>query len=499
MDRRQLLKGGALAGVGAATSLVPSQLRAALEEPGQVPRANRIIFFAYDGLSWEDIGTARYHAMRHRDRVLELERLLATGASGAMLVHSLTSVVTDSAATSSAWATGRKIVNQSVSQYPDATPLTTVLELAKDRGLATGLITSARITHATPACWWAHIEHRDLEDTIAEQYLEDGPDILLGGGEEHFLAADREDGRDLFQPFTRKGVQLLRNTDDLAGATGDRLLGVFTRSHLAYEIDRRFQSEPSPSLADLTRKGLEVLDGSERGFVAQIEAGRIDHANHQNDPGAALWDLLAADEALGIVLDYVDRRPGTLLVFASDHATGGGTVYGRGTGYRGSTPAFETLAQRRASYEYTQELLGERPSADAVRQAARELLGITLSQQDAQTAAAVLAGERELGHRWAHADQPLNGLHQALTSTESATTLNLNYSTGQHTSGPVPVALYGSGVSTAGIGLIDNTDLFALMTRALGISYENPLMSDDDALRLSAAPQVGGSGRPHWA
>jgi hypothetical protein len=219
MDRRELLKGGALASAGfAATSLVPSPLRAALAEPGVVPRANRIIFFAYDGLTWEDLGTARYYAMGHMDRTLEVERLMGTGSSGAMLVHSLTSVVTDSSAASSAWCTGRKIVNQAVSQYPDGTPLTTILQLAKDRGLGTGLVTSTRITHATPACWWAHVAHREMEDEIAEQYLGSGIDVLLGGGEEHFLPGDRADGRDLFQPFAEQGYQVLRRPDEVAGA-----------------------------------------------------------------------------------------------------------------------------------------------------------------------------------------------------------------------------------------------------------------------------------------
>lgn len=498
MDRRELLKSGAVAGVGlATTSLVPSPLRAALHDAAAVPRARRIIFFAYDGLTWEDVGTARYHAMRNRDRLLELERLLATGASGSMLVHSLTSVVTDSSAASTAWSTGRKIVNQAVAQYPDGSGLTTILQLAKDRGLATGLVTTTRITHATPACWWANVEHRDLEDEIAGQYLDSGIDVLLGGGEEHFLPGDRRDGRDLFQAFREREYQLLRSADELAGATSNRLLGVFTRGHLPYEIDRRFQSVPSPSLSDLTRKALEVLDGVDQGFVLQIEAGRIDHANHSNDPGAALWDILAADEALGLAMDYTDRTPGTLLIVASDHGTGGGVVYGRGTGYRGTTPAFDTLADRRASLVYTQELLGANPSSQAVREAVQRLLAIELSSEEADVAARVLSGEHRLGHRWAHADQPLNGLHQALTATASATTLNLNFATGQHTSGPVPVALYGAGVANTGLGIVDNTDMFVLMTRALGIVYENPLLTEDDALRWTAAPP-NDRARPHW-
>jgi alkaline phosphatase len=269
-----------------------------------------------------------------------------------MLTHSLTSVVTDSSAAATTWSTGRKIVNQQVCQFPDGTPLTSILHLAQDRGMGTGLITTARITHATPAAWWARIGNRDREGDIAVQYLDSGMDVLLGGGEEFFLADDRSDGRDLFAEFQGKGYQLLRTREELLRATGDRLLGVFTRGHVAYEIDRLYQNVPSPSLAEMTGKGLELLDGKDAGFVLQVEVGRVDHGNHENDPGSVLHEILAGDEALRVILDYADRTPGTLVIMGSDHATGGGVVYGRGPNYRLSTEAHQEVKRQRASYAH---------------------------------------------------------------------------------------------------------------------------------------------------
>lgn len=500
MDRREWLKTGAAAGAGLATMGLAPAGRAGHLADTVAPRAHNVVFFAYDGLTWEDLGTLRYHAMRHGTRTTHLERLLATGASGSMLVHSLTSVVTDSSAASTAWATGRKIVNQAVSEYPDGTPLATILELANDRGLATGLVTTTRLTHATPACWAAHTAHRDLEDEIAAQYLEQAPDVLLGGGSVHFDAERRSDGRDLFGAFRERGYEVLRDPDALAGATGSRLFGAFTADHLAYEIDRRHQGIASPSLADVTRKGLEVLAGSERGFVLQVEAGRVDHANHQNDPGAALWDLLAADEALEIVLDFADRTPGTLVIVGSDHGTGSGAVYGTGSGYRGASAAFDRITLHRGSYQNFRRRLGRSPTAGEVRSAAPELLGLELDAERAELVARVLAREVRLGHLRAHRDQPYNGLHQALTDAEPAEPgLNLNYATGQHTAGPVPVALYGAGVEARGLGIVDNTELFTLMTRALGIEHQNPLLSEEEALRMGRAPRAPHEERPHWA
>lgn len=491
MDRRELLKLGAVSAMGLAAA--PAPVWAADGRNGGVPRANRIIFFAYDGLTWEDLGMARYFAMRHRDRRLEVERLLATGASGAALVHSLTSVVTDSSAGSVAWSTGRKVVNSSMCVYPDGQRLTTILELARDRGLATGLMTTTRITHATPGGWWSHRPNRDQERQIAEEYLDDGPDVLLGGGATRF-ASQGED--DLFPAFAQRGYQILRTREELAAATGDRLLGVFSPDHIPFEIDRRFQGETSPSLADLVRTGLEVLDGAEKGFVAQIEVGRVDHGNHQNDPGATLWEILSGDEALGVAMDYVDRRPGTLLIVTVDHGTGSGAVYGRGSAYRGTNDAFDLLARRRASYGYIRTALGRNPTPGMVRDAMREYLGLEVSEDDAARIAAVAAGELRLGHPHAHGDT-LNFWHQAITSVAANASLNVNYSTGAHTATPVMVALYGSGVPNTGLGLIDNTDLFDLMVRALGISFQNPYMSEEEALRIGAAEPV--EAMPHWA
>jgi alkaline phosphatase len=503
MDRREWLKTGAVVGAGLLGGGVVSPSRAVALDPSFRPRARNVIFFAWDGLTWEDLGTARYYRMRRGEPLLRMERLLASGASGSMLVHSLTSVVTDSSAASSAWSTGRKIVNQAVSEYPDGTPLTTILELARDRGLATGLITSTRMTHATPAGWLAHVPHRDREDEIAVQYLDARPDVLLGGGSVHFDPRVRIDRRDLFQEFGDAGYQVVRTAEELSGATGSRLMGIFTRGHVAYEIDRVRQGEASPSLAQMTRKGLEVLDGSDRGFVVQIEAGRVDHANHQNDPGGALHDILAGDEALGVVLDFADRRGDTLVIVGSDHGTGSGAVYGTGSGYRGSSRAFDRIDLQRASYEHFLRAMGPGASQGRVREGVRELLGLELSEDRVGLVTRVLSRDVRLGNLRAHRDQPYNGLHQALTDeSPQVPGLNLNYATGQHTSGPVPLAFHGVGVEPRGLGIVDNTELFGVMLRALGLSHENPVMTEEEALRIQEAmrPAVPEEeGRPHWA
>jgi alkaline phosphatase len=482
LSRRTLLKTAAAA---ALTGCAPvregaAPLAKASAAAGDIPvgRARSIIFFAYDGLTYEDVATARYYLERHRPgRTLVLERLLGAGGSGCSTTHSISSIVTDSSAASSAWSTGRKIVNGVVSLTPQGEPLTTIMDLAREAGRSTGLVTTTRITHATPAGFIAKIESRDSEDEIAVQYLDFEPDLLLGGGRRHFDPSVRPRlGRDLLREFAARGYGVALTAEEMERSTASRLLGLFTNDHLPYEVDRLFQGVAAPSLADMTRTGLRRLDGLGRGFVLQVEAGRIDHANHGNDPGGTLWDVLAADEALAVAMEYVDENPETLLIVASDHGTGAGAIYGTGPQYNGSSQAFDAIRHHRASYEHLLRVLGDHPPADALIPAARDFFGITLSREQAERLSDALVQELWEGHPLAHRVNPRNSVHWLLTvaNPDDPETINLNYATGAHTAGPVIVAVYGPRATTRSLGMVDNTDLFGWMTHALGVRFENP-------------------------
>ena len=492
MKRRDFLKGSALA--GAASFLRPSVARSQIVRPKVSVRARNVIFFAYDGFSWQDFARAKQYAARHEHRTLAIERLFSLGASGNQMTESLASIVTDSAAASSAWATGRKTVNGHLSTYPDGRKLTTILELARGVGKATGLITSARVTHATPAGFAAHVEERGAEDAIALSYLDSRPDVIMGGGFRHFDPQTRKDGQDLLPRFQEHGYQVLRTSGDLASATSSRLLGVFSKSHVPYEIDRRFQGVETPTLADMVVKGLAVLSGQSNGFVVQVEAGRIDHANHSNDAGAALWETLAADEALEAILSFVDHNPDTLLILVSDHATGGGGTYGVGETYQLSSTLFDRIADRKASFEFTLGELGKTPEPSLVREVIRKHAGVELSSQEALMVVDAIAGDLWLPIRTAYWQQPDNTIAYILASggdPHSPDRLNVNYATGEHTSEPVPIALYGAGTGGTQIGLVDNTAPYGWMTEAICVSHENPLMSEEEALRVVAEKGEG--------
>lgn len=223
-----------------------------------------------------------------------------------------------------------KTVNGGLAIHADGTPLKPFFAAAKEAGKAVGLVTTTTVTHATPASFVISNPDRNAEERIAEQYLEFGAEVYLGGGDRFFNPARRKDGKDLYAAFAAKGYGVVRTPEELVRSNATRLLGVFADGHVPYEIDRRFQGLGVPSLKEMVQAALPRLAAHRGGFVLQVEAGRIDHANHLNDAGATLWDVLAADEVLELLTAFVDRNPDTLLIVVSDHATGVGGFTGPG-------------------------------------------------------------------------------------------------------------------------------------------------------------------------
>jgi alkaline phosphatase len=489
VKRREWLRRSALAGVAGVAGVHPLAAARGRTRGPAAGSVRNIIVFAYDGMSWEDVALAQFRARRQTGRPLVLQRLLREGRSASAETYSLTSVVPDSAAAACAWSTGRKIVNGMLNLYPDATPLTTIFDVARAQGRATGLITTTRITHATPAAFIAKIDSRDREDDIALQYLSFRPDVLLGGGARHFEPGRRADGRDLRAEFAAAGYDLPATAEQLERARGARLLGVFTNDHLPFEIDRAEDSQDVPSLTRMTRKGLEVLAGADRGFVLQVEAGRIDHANHKSDYAATLHEMIEADRTLALLLDFVGARADTLLIMATDHATGGGCVYGTGTRYRDSSQAVQRLDVHTASFDRMLSRLGRTPSAAAVTDVVRSGTGVSLTAHQAEQVVAAIRDRVAIGNARAFRDQPHNSLGQAIYGADiaaaaAADRANVNFATGQHTAAPVALAVYGAAAAGHVAGLVDNTELFGWITAALGEDVQNPVMTEQQAREI---------------
>lgn len=296
-------------------------------------KSRNLIVLIGDGMGPAQVSAARYYQQYvHGKPTLNLDPYYVgqattyadRGEDGGNVVSG---IVTDSASAGTAFATGNKTYNAaiSISNEDVAKPYASVIEAAELSGKSTGLVTTARVTHATPAVYASHVRSRDNENAIASQYLESGVDVLFGGGESFFTTKEEKGKRtdkSLLPEFTSKGYKIVKTAEDLKSlsAKDSKVLGLFGSSHVAYVPDR---SEETPDLAEMTSKALEILSSDQDGFVVMIEGGRIDHASHANDFPSTIQEVLDFDAAFKAAIDFAKKDGNTSVVVTADHETGG--------------------------------------------------------------------------------------------------------------------------------------------------------------------------------
>ena len=302
-----------------------------------------LIFMVSDGMGPTSLSLTR--SFRQTTSGLPIDDVLVLDQHliGTSRTRSTSSLVTDSAAGATAFSCGVKSYNGAISVLPDHTPCGTVLEAAKQAGYMTGLVVTTRVTDATPACFAAHVNRREEEDTVATQEVGEYPlgrvvDLILGGGRCHFLPnhtqeSCRKDDRDVVQLAKDHDFSYVDSREGFDGlnfgsAVKLPLLGLFADHDIPYEIDRRTQGDVYPSLDEMARTALKALSDatqdSDKGFFLMIEGSRIDHAGHGNDPAAQVHEVMAYDAAFASVLDFLEKDPvDGIVVGTSDHETGG--------------------------------------------------------------------------------------------------------------------------------------------------------------------------------
>ncbi len=329
-------------------------------------KAKNVILFVGDGMGISTVAAARIREGQLKggsgeENFLSFEKLPYVSLSK---TYSVDGQTPDSAPTMTAMVTGIK-TNQGVlsvtqkAKYGDCASargqgVVTMLELSEALGLATGIVSTARITHATPAATYAHTPNRDWESDaelsaeakangckdIARQLIEfpygDGLEVALGGGRSYFLpntvsdpedagaSGRRKDGRNLPQEWSKRaGASYVWNKaqfDAIDPRRTRHLLGLFERSHMEYEQDRPNDTGKEPSLAEMTAKAIDVLDNSSRkGYFLMVEGGRVDHAHHAGNASRALTDAIALSDAVRTALKKTDERD-TLIIVTADHS-----------------------------------------------------------------------------------------------------------------------------------------------------------------------------------
>ena len=345
-----------------------AELQARLKLRPNTGRAKNVILFVGDGTGISTITAGRIWTGQSKKLDGESYQLAIDQLPYAALVKTYThdAQVADSAPTATALLAGVKTRNQVIGvdqtvpggncAASKGREVKSLIQMAEDAGLATGIVTTTQVTHATPAAAYAHVADRDWEDDvsmdaaskaagcidIARQLVGfahgDGPEVVFGGGRAFFTPTtqadpevagrrgNREDGRDLIAEWKAKHPQGVyawnhQGFEAMDPRAPGPLLGLFSPGHMAYELDRPRDPGREPSLAEMTRKAIEKLSRDRDGFVLLVEGGRIDHANHANNAAKALADLAALDEAVKVALELTNPRD-TLIVVTADHSHG---------------------------------------------------------------------------------------------------------------------------------------------------------------------------------
>ena len=425
--------------------------------------------------------------------------------------YSANSFITDSAPAATALASGYKTDNGVIGMDPEKKRrFFSVADAAKESGMKVGIVSSVSINHATPAAFYAFAPSRNDYYGIGMQLLESGVDYFGGGGFYQDKGKEK-DKKSLYDVAADKGIAVLRDRESILNRKpgGGRVFAVNpvldSSSAMPYAIDR---TEKEVSLAELTRKGIELLDNPE-GFFMHVEGGKIDWACHANDAATSIGDVFDFDEAVRAALEFAEARPGeTLIVVVGDHETGGMSIGFAGTEY---STFFEKIAGQRESYLAFDRRIAECRRAGLsfreflptvtetfgllnLPEAEVESLKRAAEDKDAEAAARLSMNLsalelRELEQAFGHSMTPekertkneelflLYGGYEPL-SVKVTHILNnkagIGWTTYAHTGIPVPVYAHGVGAELFG-GYYDNTDVAWKIFSVMGLKAKEPV------------------------
>ncbi|WP_157458474.1 alkaline phosphatase [Deinococcus arboris] len=464
--------------------------------PVVAPRAKNVILFIGDGLGWNTVNAARLVAHPYNpangNATGQLAMMSDLSGMATVTTSSYDSAMADSANTASSIATGQKIQVNALNVYPDNTAdsldnprVETITAMVKrSMGKSIGIVSSAFGVDATPAAFASYTRRRGDYQAIADQYFKGDvqPDVLLIGGSRDFIPSTapgsrRKDATDWITDSQKQGYTFVSSRTELNAAGGNKLFGLFNIDNIPSYLDRAQYQTPEalgdfkdmPYLWDSTKKAVETLEKNPNGFFLMVEAGMVDKYEHPLDWQRAIWDVLELDKAVEWAKTYAKSHPDTLVLVTADHAHSL-SVYGtydaaKGPGKREAVGVYEAagfptygdkrdanglpLPETSRTYavgfaavpDYCETYLGRRVFLDP-----------TVSNGQTGAAAGFLPN-------------PKLCQEGAVTRTGN---LPPSANQGVHTADPLPLFAFGPG-SENFFGMMDQTDLFFSMARALGL------------------------------
>lgn len=394
--------------------------------------------------------------------------------TGAVRTYSAESAITDSAPAATALATGHKSNSGFVGVLPSKItmpgvegseddafkPVANVLEGAQRNGMATGIVSTSEIQHATPAGFSAHAVSRSNYNDIAEQQVYRNMDVVLGGGAAS-LHDTRMDGEDLRPVLEKQKYDVVTTRDELLNTNSTKIWGAFAPNALAYDLDREALKNNEPSIAEMTEKAISTLSKDEDGFFLMVEGSKIDWAAHANEPIAMITDYIAFDNAVKEALDFAKEDGNTLVIAVTDHANSGITI-----GNTFTSGGYDKMDIT----EYVNPLREAKMTAEGALSQLKE------DRSNLEEVAA-LYGLTNLSTDERAALQSSKNLAQTMPQLLSKRA-NIGFTTGGHTGDDVFLYSFGPNRPT---GLVENTDLAHIMAKTLNVDLAattNALFND---------------------
>jgi alkaline phosphatase len=270
-----------------------------------------IILFIGDGMGLAHV----YASMTANRGSLFLQNFVHCGFSK---TYSTSDYITDSGAGGTALACGVKTYNGAIGVDSDKKPIPNIREMAENKGLKTGLVSTSAINHATPASFLAHQASRNNYDEIAAEFLNTNIDVFIGGGVKFFES--RKDGRNLSKELSKKGYQVLYKIEDIKNVKSGKLAGLTAEEH----------NPPMPERGEMlvpaTETAIRLLSQGKKGFFLMVEGSEIDFLAHNNNAPGVIRETLDMDKAIGAALAFAAKDKHTLIIVTADHETGGMTI-----------------------------------------------------------------------------------------------------------------------------------------------------------------------------
>ncbi len=396
-------------------------------------------------------------------------------ACGLVRTYWSTGLITESAAAASAMATGFKTSARNVSLLPQrsgmpgvpdlvpgtaSTPLATVLEAARMSGLSTGLVVTSEFCHATPAGFSSHYTQRSALNHLAEQQVYQSMDVVLGGGWKYLDPGLRKDKEDLVAVLRQRGYRYVTDGAAMSAAPAGRLWGAFAEAGIGREIDR--ETVQAPSLDEMTRKALDILSRTGKGFFLMVEGSQVDWAAHANDAMATAAEVLSFDRAVQAVLDFARRDGETAVIIAPDHVTGGLTIGNPETSDMPMERFLSAVERAKASATRVAEILttGEPAAPEKARGIISDLLGLTeLSAAEAKEFEALVK---------ARTAKPI----ETFLARAASRRAGIGWVSTNHGGDDVPLFIHHPRGLRLG-GVVQNTDIAVYVSKLLGFNLAN--------------------------